>query len=206
MEKADRSMYKAGYTQYLDSHAASGARMAGLAVLRDMFGEGHQAYLDFKSMTEGRSPLGFSGAKAVLEVALDHLKNGWLGSISGVVAGELFSDFLEMAQHLSEETYKDAAAVIAGSSLEAHLKRVAVLANVPLSYVDAKGATRVKRADTLNTDLAKADVYDLNEQKQVTAWLGIRNDAAHGDYGKVNADMVALMISGIRQFIARYPA
>ncbi len=36
----------------------------------------------------------------------------------------------------------------------------------------------------INQDLQKAGAYQLNDQKMITAWLGLRNDAAHGDYGK----------------------
>ena len=36
----------------------------------------------------------------------------------------------------------------------------------------------------------------------MTAWLGTRNDAAHGDYAKVIADAVKLMIEGIRLFMS----
>jgi hypothetical protein len=110
----------------------------------------------------------------------------------------LFSDFLEMARHLLDEGYKDAAAVIAGSSLEAHLKRLCVSRCVPV--LDAKGKPR--KAETINGELHKAKTYELSEQKQVTAWLGIRNDAAHGNYDKVLADSVQVMIDGIRVFMA----
>ncbi len=43
-------------------------------------------------------------------------------------------------------------------------------------------------------------------QKNVTAWLDLRNKAAHGEYGKYEADQVGLMIDGIRDFITRHPA
>jgi uncharacterized protein YodC (DUF2158 family) len=44
------------------------------------------------------------------------------------------------------------------------------------------------------------------EQKQVTAWAGIRNDAAHGNYKGYTDEQVKLMIAGIREFISRFPA
>ena len=62
------------------------------------------------------------------------------------------------------------------------------------------------KADRLNAELAKRKKYQANEQKQITAWLGIRNDAAHGDYDKYSKEQVVLMVAGIRDFIARNPA
>lgn len=85
-----------------------------------------------------------------------------------------------MAQHLFDETYKDAAAVIAGSSLEAHLRRLAGKNDVDVTFLDKQGETRPRSIDSINVDLCKADVYDLNNQKQIVAWMGIRHEAAHG--------------------------
>jgi len=34
----------------------------------------------------------------------------------------------------------------------------------------------------MNADLAKVKVYGILEQKNVTAWLDLRNRAAHGKY------------------------
>ena len=61
-------------------------------------------------------------------------------------------------------------------------------------------------ADVLNADLVKAGIYDKNEQKLVTAWLGARNSAAHGKYDEYNSEQVKHMLEGIRQFMARHSA
>jgi hypothetical protein len=58
----------------------------------------------------------------------------------------------------------------------------------------------------MNADLAKASAYNLTVQKQVTAWAGIRNDAAHANYSNYDAQQVKLMIQGVRDFVAKYPA
>lgn len=130
---------------------------------------------------------------------------GYLRSAAELIHGELFADFLEMAQHLLEEGYKDAAAVIAGSSLEAHLRQLCQKAGIDTG-VDAGGDVSPKKADRLNADLAKAGVYSGLDQKNVTAWLDLRNKAAHGHYEQYEAPQVALLISGVRDFITRNPA
>ena len=60
-----------------------------------------------------------------------------------------------------------------------------------------------KKADVMNADLVKAGLYEKLEQKNVTAWLDLRNKAAHGEYDKYTADMVAGLIFGVRGFITR---
>lgn len=58
----------------------------------------------------------------------------------------------------------------------------------------------------MNTELSSAGIYDMSQQKSVTAWLGIRKDPAHGNYNKYTPQQVALFLAGIRDFIARHPA
>jgi hypothetical protein len=152
------------------------------------------------------------------ELALDHAfgvlqavdedirSNNFLASIKTLVSGELFGDFLEMASHLVEEKYKDPAAVVAGSALEAHLKQLCIKYSVPTEAPDAKGRMRPRKADTINADLVKAHAYTPLDQKNVTAWQGLRNDAAHGNYSEYTIEQVQLMIDAIRDFITRNPA
>ena len=48
------------------------------------------------------------------------------------------------------------------------------------------------------------EIYSATEGKNVTAWGGRRNDAAHKPTEfKASAEEVRLMIEGIRQFVAR---
>lgn len=42
--------------------------------------------------------------------------------------------------------------------------------------------------------------------KQITAWLDLRNNAAHGKYDKYSIEEVKLMIAGIRNFLLAFPA
>jgi hypothetical protein len=115
------------------------------------------------------------------------------------VHSDLFSDFLEMAEYLLEdEGLKDAAAVLAGGVLEQHLRKLCPKHSVALP-------THPK-LDSMNTELAKQGAYGKNEQKQITAWAGIRNDAAHANYGNYTAEQVKLMVQGIRHFITTHPA
>lgn len=137
----------------------------------------------------------------VAEALLADLKAGYIQSMEEIIHGEIFADFLEMAEYLVNSGYKDASAVIAGSTLEAHLKQLANTYGVAI-----ENTGKPKKADTINSDLVKAGAYSKLDQKNVTAWLGLRNDAAHGDYSKYDNNQVKLLISSIRDFITRNPA
>lgn len=46
-------------------------------------------------------------------------------------------------------------------------------------------------------------VYSAIDQKQVTAWLGLRNEAAHGHYDQYTTQQVEQLLSGVISFVAR---
>lgn len=122
-------------------------------------------------------------------------------TIEELIHASVFADFLEMASELLEKSYKDPAAVIAGSVLEEHLRKLC-----DRSGIDVEADGKPRKADSLNTDLARQTVYNKLEQKNVTAWLGLRNHAAHGDYDQYDAAQVGAMIQNVRDFLTRHPA
>jgi hypothetical protein len=142
----------------------------------------------------------------VVGALLADLKGGYIQSLVEVVHGSIFGDFLEMAQHLQDSGYKDAAAVIAGSTLESHLRELCSKAGIPLENNKADGSITPKKADLLNSELAAGGIYSKLDQKNVTAWLDLRNKAAHGKYAEYSAEQAGLLIAGIRDFLTRYPA
>jgi hypothetical protein len=133
------------------------------------------------------------------------LSNGFLTNVKEIIHGELFSDFLDMADYLSKEGFKDAAAVMTGGVLESHLHQLAIKHNIDLEIV-VNSDVKPKKANQLNTELTKKDVYNLLEQKNITAWLDLRNKAAHAKYEEYTKDHVSLMLLGVRGFISHYPA
>ena len=133
------------------------------------------------------------------------LENDYLKSFSELIHSEVFSDYLEMSQHLLSEGYKDPAAVLAGSTLESHLKELCKSNNIDIETTNTKGNIVAKKADVMNSELAKASVYSMAYQKQITAWLDLRNNAAHGKYQTYKIEQINLMIEGIRNFLLQHP-
>ncbi len=132
------------------------------------------------------------------------IKNGWIGNFKSIVSAEIFSDYLEMADHLLMNKYKDPSAVLIGSTLENGIKQLCVKNKVPIEFENGKGKLVPKKASTLNDELVKASVFNKLTQKQVTAWLGLRNDAAHGNYNEYDLNDVKNMLDGVRNFLIKY--
>lgn len=126
---------------------------------------------------------------------------GMLENLTALVHAETFVDFIEMAEYLLSEGYKDAAAVIAGSSLESHLRNLGRRFSIPVETPEGKPL----KSDRINADLASGDVYNKLDQKNVTAWLDLRNKAAHGHYTEYSNQQVELLCAAIRDFVTRNP-
>ena len=83
------------------------------------------------------------GAVTALEA---DLKAGYFETASELIHGEVFGDYLEMADHLLESEYKDAAAVMSGGTLEAHLRQLCQKFRVETEVADGEGNLRPKKA------------------------------------------------------------
>ena len=177
-------------------------RAAGLSFIESAFGREHSYYREFD--VRFRDSWDYNGRHGVgvLRAIQEQISGGWLETTKGLVTAEVFADFIEMAEHLLDEGYKDPAAVVVGSVLEEHLRQLCLSAGIPIEDVTT---TRVQphKADRLNIDLAKTGKYTKLDQKQITAWLDLRNKAAHGKYLDYSTEQVALMLAGVRDFLAR---
>jgi len=141
----------------------------------------------------------------ILEALRDDIKTGFLISFSELIRGEVFQNFLDMAEYLCQEGFKDAAAVIAGSTLEAHLRQLSNKNDINTFSTTTDGNVKPKKASQLNQELGKI-AYSLFDQKQVTAWLDLRNSAAHGKYNEYSIQQVIQFIEWLKDFTLRNPA
>jgi hypothetical protein len=137
----------------------------------------------------------------VLKALRSAYDNGYLTTINELIHADIFTDFIEMADYLLSEGYKDPAAVIIGSVLEEHLRQLSIKNGATVT-----NAGKPKKADQLNNDLAGKAVYSKLDQKSITSWLDLRNKAAHGKYNEYSKEQVKLLLDGVQNFMTRVPA
>ena len=183
--------------------SAISLRTAGLSFIEKIYGKDHPNYEGFSAGLEPKDTFGKSVGLEILQSIREEIEGGWLISFKDLIAGELFSDFLEMATHLLDEQYKDAAAVITGSVLEGHMRKLCASRSIPIEVKNRQGQQVPKKANSLNSDLAKGGAYSQLDSKNVTAWLDLRNKAAHGQYNEYTHQQVSTMLLGVREFVAR---
>ncbi len=196
---SDHGLYRVDFGKF------KGFRSASLSFIAGVYGIDHTYYNEFASTVESAVEAAAESGIAILQAVRDEIAGGWLSSFKSLIVAEVFGDFLDMANYLRGQNYKDAAAVIAGSVLGEHLRRLCQKHSIDVSNSN-NGKTIPMETDRLNAELASADVYSKLDQKSVTSWLDLRNNAAHGHYGKYNLDQVKNMITGVTEFMARLQA
>lgn len=195
------------YSDFVGNHVDMGHQMgfraASLSFIKNLFGESHPYYKNFDENVKGK---GVSETESGLRILLsikNEVENDWLNSIKHLVSAEIFSDFLEMSKYLLDYNYKDPAAVIIGSTIEEHLRLLCKNNSID-THLIKNGDEIPKKADVLNAELTKKGVYGVLEQKNITAWLDLRNRAAHGKYVEYSQEQVELMYQGVLNFIMTF--
>ena len=135
----------------------------------------------------------FNAFKAVFLAAKEDFEGGYLSSIKTLVQAEVFDSELEQANELFSSGYHTAAAVIAGVVLETALRELCDRSGIPHG-----------KLDKMNSELAKAGVYNKLNQKRITAIADIRNSAAHGKQDEFTVQDVSDMIKDVSRFLADY--
>ena len=179
-----------------------GFRSSTLSFFKHCYGEDHPYFKNFDSKVTTAVPDDVESGIGIIQAAKNEMEGGWLITTTGLVSAEIFSDFLEMSEHLLEMDYKDPAAVIIGSVLEEHLRQLCKKHGIDTHRMSGSKSVP-KKADLLNAELANAQAYNKLDQKNVTAWLDLRNKAAHGNYSEYTKNQVEILCQAVTEFMAR---
>ena len=152
---------------YTDQALASEYRSACLSFLVRTFGQDSTYPTEFRTTVKNNFYSSLKNGQGVLKAARGELAGGWVATTRGLITAEVFADFLEMAEHLLEQGYKDAAAVMIGGTLEEHLRQLASSNGIPVEELKDQRVVP-RKADSINADLAKV-AYGKLDQKTVTA-------------------------------------
>lgn len=188
--------------EYVDFNSACLAFIHRIAGEDSVYAQQANSVLKKYAISHSHVVPRFYGLAGALKRDID---KGFTQDFAELAHADIFSDFLEMADHLLSEGYKDPAAVLVGGALESHLKKLAQKHGIDIAD-NAGGNVKPKRAERLNQDLAKGGVYNLLQQKTVTSWLDLRNKAAHANYGDYTLDQVRLFSMGVQDFMSRHAA
>ncbi len=85
-----------------------------------------EEYIDQYQQWEARHNSKIQSIMGTVDALLLDLEADYLKSLTELIHDDIFSDYLEMAESLLDDSFKDASAVIAGSTLEEHLRKLCV--------------------------------------------------------------------------------
>lgn len=191
-----------GIGSSVDSELFQEFRTASLSFIINIYDTNHPYYLDFHKEVQSNWTYMAEQGRGILKAIKSEIDGGWLITVKGLISAEIFSNFLEMAKYLIDESYKDPAAVIIGSVLEEHLRQLCIKNGISCDYLKSEKSIP-KKSDQLNNELSTAAIYNKLDQKNVTAWLDLRNKAAHGKYSEYNLQQVELMYQSVIEFMTR---
>lgn len=166
------------------------------ALLASVLGESHVYVQRFNGSVQKGFRDHVKSGQGILRAVQEDLEHGLLSDVRTLLTAEIFTDFLEMAEHLLDNGYKDPAASLIGAVLEDGLRRIATSAGVTVKGNDDLGSLSQRCAD--------AGVYNRLTQKKVHVWNDIRNNADHGHFEAYGAEDVADMLRGVASFLTQY--
>jgi len=180
----------------VDGETCHGWATSVLSLFQRVFGEDSVHYRLFSE--QYAKFLGyvweFEACRGVFRAAKEDYEEGYLFNVRSLIKAELLSDdVLDQAKTLLASGYKDLACILAGVALEATLKEMCGRSGIQLG-----------KSDRMNADLCNADKYNMAKQKQITAWIDLRNKAAHGDWGEYNLTDVNALVVGVEHFVADF--
>jgi len=171
-------------------------RAGALSFLKAVFGDNSTHFQGFQQHCCGSFYNDALQGQSILKAAKEDIEGGYLKKLEDLVAADIFTDFLEMAEYLLEQGYKDPAASLIGAVLEDGLRKIAKNNGITLKSKE--------NISSLNQKIADAKIYNRLVQKQVEVWNEIRDNADHAKFSEHNADSVQKMCSDVRQFLGEY--
>lgn len=180
----------------VDSAAFTEWRAQALHLLTGLLGSDAVYVQRFASDVTAATPGNVNEGLGTLRAVREDAEHGDLVDLRTLVAGEVFSDFLDMARHLLGNKYPVAAASIAGAVLEDGLRRIAAARGVELKPMDGAGA--------ISSRLAIAKVHSSLEQKQLGMAIGVRDDADHGHFDRVGDSEAREMLRVVEAYLAAH--
>jgi hypothetical protein len=166
------------------------------SLLRAAFGESSEQYKNFSTASEKCRSTG-GDVRALFHIftsAKEDFEGGYVFNVELRVSGEVFGDFVVLAQKSLDEGHKDVAAVLACAALEDALKRFAAIKGI-----DTENKTMTEVVNALKSGGHVAGAQKTLLDRMPT----IRNYALHANWDKISEPDVGSVIGFVEQFLLK---
>lgn len=198
-----------GFKGYPVTDEFWGWSISALDLLERIFGSSDRRCLEFEtSLDKIKSRASISSAHwtdiswlvgsciSIITSSFRDFNKGYLIEIKTLIKSELGDDLIERSRELLNSGQKDLACLVGGIALELGLR--------DLASRQGLDPDRKVKTESINRSLRKQDTYNESMRKQVSAWLALRNHAAHGEWSEYEPQHVAAMLEGVERFLGQY--
>lgn len=182
------------HQEFVEAGAFREWRVGCVAFLREALGEDSPYTKEFEFNCDSPYLSAVARGQAVLRAAREYIDFGPVARVEELVAAEIFTDLLGIAERLLREQRVSAGVVVACSVLEDVMRRSARHRKIAIRE-------NVDDLSELNAKMGSAGVYGAVLQQRIDEWAAMRLRAEAGQLGsemRIGADM---LLRGVREFV-----
>lgn len=182
------------HQEFVDAGAFREWRVGCVAFLREALGEDSPYTKEFEFNCDSPYLSAVARGQAVLRAAREYIDFGPVARVEELVAAEIFTDLLGIAERLLREHRLSAGVVVACSVLEDVMRRSARHRKIAIRE-------NVDDLSALNAKMTAAGVYGAVLQKRLDEWAAIRTRAETGELTSEMRARADALLRGIREFV-----
>lgn len=188
--------------QRVDNNKFHGWKASSLDAIQQITDSKSSYFENFKKTVDENLVGHVKGGISILRSLLKDIENDYLVTFEELITSNIFSDFLEISEELSNKSYKYAAVSISGSVLENELRKLCISEGVKVRKQDDIGSLAEK--------LASGGFISRPKQKEINAWKDVRNYVDHGNYldekrkDEITEADIQSMLDGVTKFVSEF--
>jgi hypothetical protein len=183
------------HQEFVDAGAFREWRVGCVAFLREALGEESPYTKEFEFNCDSPYLSAVARGQAVLRAAREYIDFGPVARVEELVAAEIFTDLLGIAERLLRDQCISAGVVVACSVLEDVMRRSA-------RHRQIKIRENVDDLSTLNESMSAAGVYGATMRQRIDEWAGMRTRAEAGELTPAMRAQADSLLRGVREFVS----
>jgi hypothetical protein len=183
------------HQEFVDAGAFREWRVGCVAFLREALGEDSPYTKEFEFNCDSPYLSAVARGQAILRAAREYIDFGPVARVEELVAAEIFTDLLGIAERLLREERVAAAVVVACAVLEDVMRRSARHRKIPIRE-------NVDDLSALNAKMSAAGVYGDTLQNRIEGWAEMRQRAEGGGLATATRAAAESLLRGVREFVS----
>jgi hypothetical protein len=182
------------HQEFVDAGGFRQWRVGCVAFLREALGEDSPYTKEFEFNCDSPYLSAVARGQAVLRAAREYIDFGPVARVEELVAAEIFTDLLGIAERLLLERHVSAGIVVTCSVLEDVMRRSARHRSIAIRE-------NVDDLSALNAKMNAAGVYGAELRKRIDGWAELRVRAQAGELSYEMRPRAEALLRGVHEFV-----